>query len=70
MLEALGLPTSHAALQRTDELTEGIEEFREHLGGDLTISLVRDVGEPVDVHEIDQPKLRKAVELLLERSSG
>ena len=29
-----------------------------------------DMGEPVDVHEIDQSKLRKAVELLLERSSG
>lgn len=31
----------------------GIEEFREHLGGKLTITLLRSIGKKQDVHQID-----------------
>ena len=32
---------------------QGLEEFRQHLGGRLTITMLRGVGDPIDVHEID-----------------
>ena len=70
MLEGLGLPTMHEALERTEELFEGLEEFREHLGGKLTITLVRDLGSPLDVHEVDPPAIREAVRRLVTRGPG
>ncbi len=46
-----------------DKLLAGIEEFREHLGGQLTITLISGIGEKHDVHEIDLPKMREAVNM-------
>ncbi|OQD42670.1 3-dehydroquinate synthase [Croceivirga radicis] len=43
------------------ELLEGIEEFREHLGGELTITLINAIGTKVDVHQIDYPVMEKAI---------
>ncbi len=37
-LERLGLMIDHPTLQRTDELFMGLEEFRQHLGGRLTVT--------------------------------
>jgi len=34
-------------------LLDGLDEFREHLGGQLTIMLLREIGEGFDVHEMD-----------------
>jgi len=42
----------------------GLEEFREHLGGDLTIMLLRGIGEPFDVHEIDRDAMIRSIELV------
>lgn len=44
-----------------DELLNGIEEFREHLGGKLTITLINKIGQKHDVHEIDYNVMRKAI---------
>jgi 3-dehydroquinate synthase len=41
----------------------GLEEFREHLGGRLTITLLRGIGSSVDVHEIDGEVLARAMEI-------
>ena len=65
LLDALDLPTSHPALERTDELLEGLQEFREHLGGVLTITLVKDIASPVEVHEIDAKRVHEAVSRLM-----
>ena len=70
VLEAINLPTSCPALERRDELIAGIEEFREHLGGRLTISLVRELGEQVDIHDVDAAMLEKAITILLDRSAS
>lgn len=43
------------------QLINGIEEFREHLGGELTITLISGLGEKYDVHEIDLEKMKKAI---------
>jgi 3-dehydroquinate synthase len=62
-LGALGFPLGHRALREdVDTLFDGLEEFRQHLGGRLTITLLRGVGEPVDVHEIDRGLMRAAIE--------
>jgi 3-dehydroquinate synthase len=68
-LEALGLPIYHEALRDTDRLLEGLEEFREHLGGRLTITLLDGIGAPVDVHALDHETIREAIRLLSVRSS-
>jgi 3-dehydroquinate synthase len=31
----------------------GLREFREHLGGELTVTLLRDIGAGIEVNEID-----------------
>jgi len=45
----------------------GLNEFREHLGGDLTITLLREIGRGVEVHEVNLPKLVAAIHELRER---
>lgn len=66
-LDRLGLPCACDALGDEDRLLEGLERFREHLGGRLTITLVSDVGVPVDVHEIDEQAMRQAIRLVRRR---
>ena len=60
-LRALGLPLTHALLADLDAVAAGLEEFREHLGGRLTLTLLRGIGDPVDVHAMDAATLRDAV---------
>ena len=49
-------------------LLRGLEEFREHLGGELTITLVTNPGESVEVHEMDEAKVVVALGRLQERA--
>ncbi|GLU45458.1 3-dehydroquinate synthase [Allomuricauda sp. NBRC 101325] len=42
------------------ELLKGIEEFREHLGGELTITLIPEIGKKTDVHTIDYKVMEEA----------
>jgi 3-dehydroquinate synthetase len=51
---------------RTDArcILNGLDEFREHLGGRLTIMLLRRVGEGFEVHEVDERKLVESITLL------
>lgn len=65
LLRALGLPTSHPLLHDADAVFASLGEFREHLGGELTITLLRDIGDPVDVHQIDGDVLRRAIDSLV-----
>jgi len=63
LLRRLGLPIHHDLLH-DERLLDGLEEFREHLGGRLTVTLLEDVGRPVDVHEMDRARLTAAAERL------
>ncbi|MDC6389957.1 3-dehydroquinate synthase [Maribacter sp. PR1] len=47
-----------------EQLLAGIEEFREHLGGQLTITLISGLGKKHDVHEIDIKIMKQAIEKL------
>ena len=59
VLDGLQLAIYHPALDWQDEtgrrrVLEGLDEFREHLGGELTVLLLTDVGTGIDVHELDE----------------
>jgi 3-dehydroquinate synthase len=66
VLEALGLPLWHPAFELTAEdgslrVFEGLEEFREHLGGRLTVTMLTALGTGSEVHEIDRTLMRAAI---------
>lgn len=48
-------------------LLHGLQEFREHLGGKLTIMLLHGIGNGVEVHEVDFDHYRRAVKILEEK---
>ena len=63
----LGLPTFVPELSNPD-IIRGIGEFREHLGGQLTIMLLEGVGRGVEVHELDETRVQRAVQQLKEET--
>jgi 3-dehydroquinate synthase len=71
VLQELGLKTYHPALDWTDakgnrRVLAGLDEFREHLGGELTVLLLSDLGKGVDVHEFNTNILEQSIEQLRE----
>lgn len=60
-LRQLGTPIWNDALSDPDAVLRGLEEFRQHLGGRLTVTMLRRVGKPVDVHEIDADAMKDAI---------
>ena len=66
VLTNLGFDIFHTKLLTQDELSlnpkiiKGLEEFREHLGGDLTITLIDKLGHGVNVHIMDHTIIQKA----------
>ena len=46
---------------------KGLEEFREHLGGELTVTLLEGIGKGTEVHEINLPKMNQAMHILRDR---
>jgi 3-dehydroquinate synthase len=72
LLEHLGFRLWHPALEagRPDgslALLEGLREFREHLGGELTVTLLEGIGRGIEVHEIDEVRMRAAMRWLKDR---
>jgi 3-dehydroquinate synthase len=61
-LTDLGLAIDHPAIHQTSLLMAGLEEFRQHLGGRLTVTMLRAVGDPIDVHTIDPAAMQQAIE--------
>jgi 3-dehydroquinate synthase len=51
------------------EILEGLEEFRQHLGGRLTISLLAEIGQELAVHAMKIPLVCKAIAELKSRAS-
>ena len=71
LLQALQLPvfTSDLArhLDQPDHpacVLRGLDEFREHLGGQLTVMLLRGIGKPFDAHEIDRDLVVRSIDIL------
>jgi 3-dehydroquinate synthase len=73
LIEGLELPIWHEALELKDpkgrrRVFNGLEEFREHLGGELTVLLLKETGVGVDVHEIDESIWEECAEELKVRA--
>ncbi|MEE2973527.1 MAG: 3-dehydroquinate synthase [Planctomycetota bacterium] len=60
VLRELGLPVHHDLLA-DPRIFDGLEEFREHLGGRLTVTLLEDVGRPVEVHAMDRDLVNRTI---------
>ncbi|MEM9587725.1 MAG: 3-dehydroquinate synthase [Planctomycetota bacterium] len=65
-LAHLGLPLWDESVAPMERLLDGLEEFRQHLGGRLTITMLRGVGDPIDVNQIDRDKMTQAITMLHE----
>jgi 3-dehydroquinate synthase len=69
LIKQLALPIAipELFLQTSDnkyDVIKGIDEFREHLGGKLTITLIGSIGEGFEVHEINEENMHRAIERL------
>jgi 3-dehydroquinate synthase len=72
LLEKLGFELFANELLHEDSsgalvVLTGLEEFREHLGGQLTITLLQGVGRGFEVHEMDSSMVLAAINELHER---
>jgi 3-dehydroquinate synthase len=72
-MSAAGLPlwSDAMAASRADggsALLAGLEDFREHLGGRLTVTLPRGIGARVEVHEMDASAILSCMDWLRARS--
>jgi 3-dehydroquinate synthase len=68
-LRESGLPIWHRVLSRQEPdgsltVLRGLEKFREHLGGELTVTLPAPVGKRIEVHELDHHTLTEGVAFL------
>jgi 3-dehydroquinate synthase len=75
LFEAVELPIWHPDLATPGSggrpaVLAGLEEFREHLGGRLTVMLLERIGSGFDVHELDEAVLLEASDLLRRRVEG
>lgn len=71
-LEALGLRLWDDALELRGpggrrRVLDGLADFREHLGGELTVTLLERIGRGVEVHRIDEEVAGRAIDWLAAR---
>lgn len=74
LLEHLGFRLWHPVLEHANpagrlEVLQGLVDFREHLGGELTITLLDAVGVGVEVHEMDDALILRAIDWLKAREA-
>ena len=74
LLEHLGFKLWTSAIEKKSPsgelvVVEGLRDFQEHLGGELTITLLQDLGVGVEVHEMDPALVAQSIDWLKERQS-
>lgn len=75
ILSGLRLAIHHPALDWLDEtgrrrVLDGLDEFREHLGGELTVLMLQGIGQGLDVHHIDAELVGECIDELRGLSQG
>ena len=65
LLRQLGFLRTACGSVTTSELLEGLEHFRQHLGGRLTICMIQSPGSPIDVHAVDMDITASALDAVL-----
>lgn len=74
LLEALGFALFASEMLYLDSdhqrvLLQGLEEFREHLGGELSLTMLQDIGRPVEIHQVSLPGMLDAIHQLQQRQA-
>ena len=74
LLEHLGFRLWHPALEMQSassqlDILTGLADFKEHLGGKLTITLLRAIGTGIEVHEMDDDLVVKSIRWLKNRQN-
>jgi 3-dehydroquinate synthase len=74
LLESLGFDLFAGELLHADadgelEVLAGLEEFREHLGGQLNITLLKGIGKACEVSEMNLPRVVQAIFELQQRQA-
>ena len=72
LIESLGFDLFANELLNVDSsgdfmILKGLEEFREHLGGQLTITLLRQIGQGFEVHEMNEATVFESIQELQTR---
>ncbi len=63
-LRDLGFNLSHSALTRLD-IHKALQDFREHLGGELCITLLTGEGQAAQFNHIDLDVMQRSIDKLL-----
>ena len=66
-LRAIGLPVWHPVLGHREKdgrmsVYRGLEEFREHLGGELTLVMPRELGHSCEIHDLSYGEIERAMQ--------
>ncbi|MEM9030909.1 MAG: 3-dehydroquinate synthase, partial [Pseudomonadota bacterium] len=74
LLEHLGFKLWHPVIEKTTAdgvlvVLKGLRDFQEHLGGQLTVTLLSDIGVGVEVNDMDDAHIRDAIAWLKNRQS-
>nr|WP_299382274.1 3-dehydroquinate synthase [Allomuricauda sp.] len=67
LMAKLGFDLYHPQL--SEQVIQGLEEFREHLGGQLTIMLLDAIGHGFEVHEMDEEVVLEAMKYIKQYSA-
>jgi 3-dehydroquinate synthase len=73
LLQRLGFDLWHDKLRQCDSrgaplVLKGLADFREHLGGELTVTLLAEIGRGVEVHEMDERIVGSCIDWLEQRA--
>jgi 3-dehydroquinate synthase len=69
VLKRLDFALWHDALRQKNpkgqlSLLQGLADFQEHLGGELTITLLADIGRGIEVHEMNAERINRCIDWL------
>ena len=72
-LKAIGFQIFNENMLRTNEngellLISGLSEFQEHLGGKLTVLMLKEIGTGLDIHHLDEQHIKQGIDFLQEIS--
>ena len=73
LLQRLGFVLWHDKLRQWDSrgkplVLKGLADFQEHLGGELTVTLLAEIGRGVEVHEMDERIVGDCIDWLEQRA--
>jgi 3-dehydroquinate synthase len=73
VLKRLGFALWHDALRQKNQkgqlsLLQGLADFQEHLGGELTVTLLADIGHGIEVHEMNAEMVGRSIDWLQQQA--